>query len=67
MLRSSRGKNDCCAMYLLRNIRSPRQQMFCKRGVLKKIAKFTEKYLRRSLIFNKVADLRSVTSLKKRL
>ena len=38
-----------------------------KRGVFKNLAKFTGKQLCQSLFFNKVADLRLATSLKKRL
>ena len=38
---------------------------FCKKGVLKNFAKLTGKHLCLSLFFNKVADLRSATSLKK--
>ena len=36
-------------------------------GVLKNFTKFTRKHLRQSLFFNKVAGLRPVTLLKKRL
>ena len=39
--------------------------MFYKKGVLKNFAKFTEKYLRWNLFFNKVADLSPATLLKK--
>ena len=38
-----------------------------KKGVLKYSAKFTEKHLCRSLIFNEVAGLRLATLLTKRL
>ena len=38
-----------------------------KKGVLKNFAKFTRKHLCQSLFFNKVADLRPATLLKKRL
>ena len=47
--------------------------MFCKKrcslrnGALRNFAKFTGKHLCQSLFFNKVADLRSATLLKKRL
>ena len=41
--------------------------MFCKNGVLKDFAKFTEKHPCRSLFFNKVAGLRPANVLKKRL
>ena len=38
-----------------------------KKGVLRSFIKFTGKYLCQSLFFNKVAGLRAVTLLKKRL
>ena len=41
--------------------------MFCKKGVLRNIAKLTEKHLRQGLFSNKVAGLRPATLLKKRL
>ena len=47
--------------------RSSRPDMFCKKGVLKNFAKFTAIHLCQSLFFNKVADLRPTTLLKKRL
>ena len=40
--------------------------MFCRKGVLKNFEKFTGKHLCQSLLFNKVAGLRTVTLLKKR-
>ena len=46
---------------------SSRPEMFCKKGFLRNFAKFTGNYLRQSLFFNKVADLRPATLLKKRL
>ena len=36
-------------------IRSSRPEVFCKKGALRNIAKFTGKHLCQSLIFNKVA------------
>ena len=42
-------------------------EVFCRKGVLRNFAKFTGKHLCQSLFFNKVAGLRSVTLLKKRL
>ena len=33
-------------------------EVFCRKGVLRKFAKFTEKHLCQSLFFNKIADLR---------
>ena len=44
--------------------RSSRPEVFCKKGVFKNFAKFTEKHLCQNLFFNKVAGLRSVTLLK---
>ena len=41
--------------------------MFRKKGVLTNFAKFTGKHMCQSLFFNKVADLRVATLLKKRL
>ena len=44
--------------------------MFCKKGVLRNLVKFTGNYLCQSLFFNKVAGLaglRPATLLKKRL
>ena len=37
--------------------RSSRPEVFCKKGVLRNFAKFTEKHLCQSLFFNKVARL----------
>ena len=48
-------------------IRNSRQEVFCKKGVLRNFAKFTGKHLCQSLFFNKVAGLRPATLLKKRL
>ena len=42
-------------------------EVFCKKGVLKSLTKFTGKHLCQSLFFNKVADFRNATFLKKRL
>ena len=47
--------------------RSSRPKVFCKAGVLKNFAKFTEKHLWQSLFFKKVAGLRPAALLKKRL
>ena len=46
--------------------RSSRPDVFCKTSVLKNLSKFIAKNLRQSFFFNKVADLRSATLLKKR-
>ena len=47
--------------------RSSRQDVFCKKSVLRNFAKFTGKHLCQSLFFNKVTGLRPSTLLKKRL
>ena len=47
--------------------RSSRQEVFCKKSVLKHFAKFTGKHLFQSLFFNEIAGLRLATLLKKRL
>ena len=47
--------------------RSSRPDVFCKEGVLRNFTKFKGKHLCQSLFFNKVADLRPATLLKKRL
>ena len=46
--------------YILNNFfyKSSRLEVFCKKGVLKNFAKFTEKHLCQSIFFNKVAGLR---------
>ena len=41
--------------------------MFCEKGFLKNVTKFTEKQLRQSLFFNKVAGFSLATMLKKTL
>ena len=50
-----------------RRNRSSRPEVFHKKGVLRNFAKCTGKQLCQSLFFNKVADLRPATVLKKRL
>ena len=47
--------------------RSSRPELFCKKGVLRNLAKFTGKHLCQSLFFNKVAGLRPAILLKKGL
>ena len=47
--------------------RNSRPEVFCKNDVLRNSEKVTGKHLCQSLFFNKVADLRSTTLLKKRL
>ena len=53
--------------YTIFQCRSSRLEVFCKKGVLKDFTKFTEKHLCQSLFLSKVAGLRPVTLLKKRL
>ena len=48
-------------------MRSSRPELFGTKGVLKNFAKFTGNDLCQSFFFNKVADLRPATLLKKRL
>ena len=48
-------------------VRSSRPEVFCEKGLLENFTKFTGKHLCQSLFYNKVADLRSATLLKKRL
>ena len=52
-------------MMNLSKLRSSRPEVFCKKGALRNFAKFTEKHLCRSLVFNKIAGLRSATLLKR--
>ena len=42
-------------------------ELYYKKDVLKNFAKFTEKHLCQSPFFNKIADLRPASLLKKRL
>ena len=51
----------------VKKIRSSRPEVFCKKGVLKNVTKFTGKHLRQSLFINKVAGLSRATLLKKRI
>ena len=44
--------------------RSSRQEVFCRKGVLKNFVKFTGKQLCKNLLFNTVAGLSSATMLK---
>ena len=44
----------------LKLFRSSRQEVFCKKGVLRELAKFTGKHLCQSLFFNKVTGLQSI-------
>ena len=47
--------------------RSSRLEVLCKTGVFRNFVKFTGKHLCQRLFFNKVAGLRALTLLKKRL
>ena len=42
-------------------------EVFYKKGIFKNFTKFTRKHLCQSLFFNKAADFRTATLLKKRL
>ena len=53
--------------YFGRNVRSNLPEVLCKKGVLRNFIKFRGKHLCQSLLFNKVADLRPATLLKKKL
>ena len=44
---------------------SSRQEVFCKKGILRNFAKFPGKHLCQSLFFNKVAGLRPATLFKR--
>ena len=49
-----------------KNARSSHPEVFCKKGVLRNFAKFTEKHLCQRLFFNKVVSL-PVSFLTKKL
>ena len=51
---------------MLQKYRSSRLEVFCRKGVLRNFEKLSRKHLCQSLLFNKVAGLRTVTLLKKR-
>ena len=51
---------------MLQKYRSSRLEVFCRKGVFRNFEKFTGKHLCQSLLFNKIAGLRTVTLLKKR-
>ena len=46
-------------------IRSSRPEVFCKKGVLRNLAKVTGKHLYRSLFFSKVAGVSPASLLKR--
>ena len=52
---------------MLQRYRSSRLEVFCRKDVLRNFEKFTGKHLCQSLLFNKVAGLRTVTLLKKEI
>ena len=47
--------------FVLFHYRSSPVEVFCKKDVLRNLAKFTRKYLCQGLFFTKVADLKSAT------
>ena len=58
-------EKNCLKIYLQVQKQSPK--VVFKKGALRNFEKFTGKHLCQSLFFNKVADLRSATLLKKSL
>ena len=54
---------ECQRQTFFRSSRHP--EVFCKKGVLRNFAKFTEKHLYQSLFFNKTAGLRPAILFKK--
>ena len=54
------------ALSLRRIQKKSRPEVFCKKGVLENFARFTGKYLCRSICFNNVAGLRPAALLKRR-
>ena len=57
------GKREYPETFLRNHCKSSRPEVFCKKGVLRNLAKFTEKHLCQSLFFS---CSRTVTLLKKR-
>ena len=53
--------------HIFTHYRSSRRELFCKKGVLRNLAKFTGRHLWQSLFFNKVPGLGPATLLKKSL
>ena len=56
-----------CDCMKLQRYRGSRRELFCKKSVLRNYAKFTGNHPCQSLLFNKVAVLRSATLLRKGL
>ena len=52
--------------FLYSSLQKQPSEVFCRKGVLRNVAKFTGKHLCQSLLFNKVAGLRPATLLKTR-
>ena len=50
-------KKNWSQNHIFTHCRNSRREMFCKKGVLRNLAKFTGKHLWQSLFFNKVKDL----------
>ena len=48
---------DLKIIYTISSLRSSSPEVFCKKGVLRKLAKFLGKHLYQSLFFNQVAGL----------
>ena len=56
-----------CLFVVIITSRSSRLEVFCKKSILRDIAKFTGKRICQSLFFNKIPGLRPTTLLKKRI
>ena len=61
------GCDSVSTLSHIKKIRGSSPEVFCKKGVLRKFAKFTGKHPFQSLFCNKVAGLRPVNLLKTRL
>ena len=51
----------------LKNISLSRPEVFCKKGVLRNLTKFTGKHLRQNLFFNKVVGFRLLLNVMSHL
>ena len=59
--------NGIIAWCVFRTIKSSRPEVFCVKSALQNFAKFTGKHLCQNLFFNKIAGLRPVTLVTKKL
>ena len=65
--KSSTNENVAAKGYTIGMIQAAKRKCSIKKGVLRNLSKFTGKQLCQSLFFDKAADLRPTTLLKKRL